>query len=217
MVDLPEEQSIYLDYLEQVTEFEIKNGGRYMSNKKMTFDDKIEVTRILTELVIMDESTISNDENKSYRVVPKIIRNFAERSRVHSGYRLCKRAIRHAMDHNAVDICSCNGHVIKYKEQIGLELKDKIKASMKTTIYNVRLALTKDTLIACECDCKAGLFGKESIVCVHMLPVLYQFSQFIFRGMNEHMLVEISNYLKNQVQTMSAAIVKKNYLQFVII
>ena len=92
-----------------------------MTNNDINFEEKIELTGLLTELIIMD-ATPTNNENAIYSVIPRIIRQFSG-ARVHSGFRLCKRAIRHAMDPKAVDIRACNGHVIKYNSKIGLDLQ----------------------------------------------------------------------------------------------
>jgi hypothetical protein len=41
--------------------------------------------------------------------------------------------------------------------------------------------------------------GTEQIVCVHILPVLFQASLYIIKGMNENMLVENFNHIPMNV------------------
>jgi hypothetical protein len=48
-------------------------------------------------------------------------------------------------------------------------------------------------LHVCSCTCRCGSLGIEKVVCVHILPVLFQIGQLMFMGMSEHILVESSN------------------------
>jgi predicted DNA-binding protein YlxM (UPF0122 family) len=182
----------------KISPFDVANGGRFFQDNNITIQQKIQLTMLLTELVTLP-TKVNNNESNTYQIIPNIIKKFAEGSRVGSGFRLCKRAVRHAMDPRSIDIRKCTGFVIDVEEeqQIGLVLEHKVKASMKTTIYNTKIALTKTTLLACSCTCKAGSSGKEQVVCVHILPVLFQLGQLMWRGMSEHMLVEISNIISN--------------------
>jgi hypothetical protein len=65
---------------------------------------------------------------------------------------------------------------------------------MKTTIYNTKVAFTGSKLIACSCDCKAGSFGIERVLCVHVLPILFQVCQLMHMALSEHILIELSNF-----------------------
>ena len=72
---------------------------------------------------------------------------------------------------------------------------------MKNEIHNVSLAFINETIIACACTCKAGSFGAEKIVCVHILPVLLQVTHFLFKYMAESILIELANAWKNINET----------------
>jgi hypothetical protein len=157
----------------------------------------LQVTRLLTELVTLPE--VKPNQHKTFDVIPPIIRNFAEGSRVEDGNRLCQRTLRHATDPRHTDIRLCNGYVIEEEDQdkdnnIGLVLKHNIKASMKNDTYKVELAFTCNDMISCSCTCRCGSIGIEKVLCVHILPVLFQIGQLMFMGMSEHILVESSNY-----------------------
>jgi hypothetical protein len=184
--------SSYLKEINKITTFDLKEGGRYFHNNILSVQQKFKLTELLTEFVTLP-TTINTDESKYYKIIPNIIRNFAEGSRIGSGYRLIKRAVRHAMDPKSIDIQDCEGHVFEINNNIGLVLKHKIKASMKTAIYDVTVALTSSNLVACTCTCKAGSINNEKIVCVHILPVIYQIGQLMWRGVSEHMLFKFTN------------------------
>jgi hypothetical protein len=123
-----------------------------------------------------------------------MIQNFADASRFHSGFRLLKRAIRHAMDPQAASILSASGSVIQYGSQVGLHLRHKVKASMKADVYSVEVSFTKSCIIACKCNCKAGSTERDKVVCVHILPVIYQVTLLLFDGLGEHTIIEWANY-----------------------
>jgi SWIM zinc finger len=65
---------------------------------------------------------------------------------------------------------------------------------MKQVIYNVQVALTSTVLLACTCTCKAGSVDKEKIVCVHILPVIFQIGQIMWKGLSEHLLLGFSKF-----------------------
>jgi hypothetical protein len=189
--------SIYLKEINEITTFDLKEGGRYMQSNILTIQQKINLTKLLTEFVTLP-TTINTEESKYYTIIPNIVRKFAEGCRVGSGFRLIKRAVRHSMDPKSIDIQECKGQVFEVDNKIGLVISHQIKASMKTAIYNVTVALTCTNLLACTCTCKAGSMNNEKIVCVHILPVIFQIGQLMWRGLSEHMLVEFSNYYQSE-------------------
>ena len=196
-ITVPAESATYLDNINPLLPFNVCDGGRFICNEVLTTSEKIELVELFGELVKIERNDQNySSNNQTYSVVPSIIRRFSEMARVHSGFRLCKRACRHALDPKAHDIFTCKGEIIKYKNKTGLVLKHHVNASMKQVKYDVILAFTKDTIIACSCSCKAGSTTNEKVVCVHILPVLMQMSQLMFKAMAEHMLVEFTNYYK---------------------
>jgi SWIM zinc finger len=70
---------------------------------------------------------------------------------------------------------------------------------MKSDTYDVKVAITKNDLMTCSCTCRAGSIDEEQIVCVHILPVLFQMTQILYFGMSQHILVEMANCL-NSIQ-----------------
>ena len=76
-------------------------------------------------------------------------------------------------------------------KSMGLVLENVIPASMKDAEYNVKTAFTKNELIACKCDCHAGGHNDERVVCVHILPLIYQLTMLLDDGLAEHLLIEL--------------------------
>jgi hypothetical protein len=159
-VKYPTENSSYLKKeIEKICTFDICKGGRFFSSNDLNIEQKIELTKLLADLV--DVPKANRNECTTYHVIPTLIRLFAEGCRVYCGFRLLKRAIRHAMDPHAHDISLCKAHVIKYNNKTGLVISHKVKASMKQVTYNTSVAFTSDALIATSCTCKAGSAGFE--------------------------------------------------------
>jgi SWIM zinc finger len=166
-----------------------------MHNVVLTNKQKMQVTQILTELVTIP--TVNAKDHRTYQVIPPIIRKFADGSRLSQGCRLCHRTVRHGMDPQQTNIRLCVGNIIEDEDKqngsVGLHLQHQVKASMKNDAYQVQLAFSTSDLIACRCTCRAGSMGTEKIVCVHILPVLFQIGQLMFQGMSEQILIESSN------------------------
>jgi hypothetical protein len=212
-VPFPKEQSTYLEKsVSKVCVFNIKDGGRYMKNQQMTTQQKISLTKLLTELTTVPKP--NPNEDKVYRVISPIVRKFADGSRVKTGTRLCKRSCRHGTDPKAVDIRLSSGHVIEYEDEIGICLQHMVRASMKSAIYKVKVAFTYSNLVACSCNCKAGSFGLARIVCVHILPILFQIGQLLHYCMSEHILVELTNFYTHDIHLINndVALVKAIYI-----
>lgn len=97
------------------------------------------------------------------------------------------------MDPRAVSIFHSSGKIVKYKAEVGLCLRHKVKASMKINIYDVMVCFTRTKIVCCSCTCKASSSGQEKILCVHILLVIYQYSMLLYDGLSEHLLVELAN------------------------
>jgi hypothetical protein len=104
-----------------------------------------------------------------------------------------KRAIRHTVDPRTPDIRYSTSQTIEVQGEIGLLVHTQVKATMRNATYDVKVAFTKNNLVACSCTCQAGSMGEERIVCVHILPILFQLTQLTYFGMGQHILIEISN------------------------
>ncbi|MCU0329087.1 MAG: hypothetical protein MUE53_08855, partial [Chitinophagales bacterium] len=59
--------------------------------------------------------------------------------------------------------------------------------------YKTSVMFGSEGIIGCKCDCKAGSYNDKKIICVHILPVLLQFTVLLFDGLSEHLLCELAN------------------------
>ena len=93
---------------------------------------------------------------------------------------------------------------------------------MKSTEYNTFATSNKDALLACKCDCQCGASGVEAVVCVHILPLIFQLALLLVQGIAENILLELHarfdenvedkfchteiKCMKNSVQTLMIAV-----------
>ena len=85
--------------------------------------------------------------------------------------------------------------VEKEDGEMVLVLNNKISASMKDNMYNATVAFSNSSIIAASCDCVAGggCNANERVVCVHILPLIYQLTLLLDDGLAEHLLIELSS------------------------
>jgi hypothetical protein len=188
--------------MKKLSEIKIKDGGLYMANNNLTSSKKAKLTSLFADLV--DIPTPIVGEPKTYQLIPPIIRKFASGSRVLLGHRLLRRAVRHGIDPRTPDIRHARGHIIEEKGEIGLSLHHQVKASMRQEIYQIQVAFTSSGLVTCSCNCKAGSMGEEQIVCVHILPVLFQLTQVLYFGMSQHIQIEASNFFNGNTEALTS-------------
>jgi hypothetical protein len=177
-IKAPVETALYLQELQKksITSFDLSEGGEFLVDSKLTSFQMLELLKILTSLVTMykeeddTDSTKTKNMKKTYKLVPKTIIFFAEAARLHSGYRLVWRCIRHAIDPQTHSIVEASGHVVEYKNEICLLIYHHVKASMKSNTYQTVVCFSTTKVVACSCSCIAG--GKEMKKCY--VYILYQ-------------------------------------------
>jgi hypothetical protein len=202
-VTVPQETPLYLRYLHPIITFDLNKGASFMDDEKLDLQDVIEVLEIIQQLVHIKKPEPVyqrlDDISCTYSVIPTVLIEIANKSRHEAcGYKLLKRCIRHALDSGAVDIRKATVSVVKVDEQVGLLVVHKVKASMKQDIYDVKVCFNKTTIISCSCTCKCGGQGQQKIICIHILPVLYQISLLVFEGLAENILVELAAYVSKK-------------------
>jgi len=62
---------------------------------------------------------------------------------------------------------------------------------MKAAKYNTYAVFSSQGLIACKCNCQCGAAGGEAIVCVHILPLIFQLTLLLVEGLAENILLEL--------------------------
>jgi hypothetical protein len=74
-----------------------------------------------------------------------------------------------------------------------------IPASMKNDVYKTGIVATAKDILCCKCSCKCGSDGKERIVCVHNLPLLFLLTLLLFEDLAEHMLLEFAACMDSNI------------------
>ena len=115
---------------------------------------------------------------------------------VDSGYRLLMRCIRHAFDSRTQSLNNQIATLIWHQGEVGIHLSSSIPASMKNSVYCSEIAVTPTKLLCCKCSCHCGGQGKERILCVHNLPLLFLLTSLLFDGLAENMLCDLAACLR---------------------
>jgi hypothetical protein len=176
---------------EPVSYFDFNDGGGFLLDDKLTNQKVASVIQILAQLVtysFLDDKT----KKKNERAIPDLLADISRGCRLDGGERLMKRANRHSMDPRCPSVLSNTGAIRKIDGAVCLEIRGGMSASMKKDVYDTRVCITIDSLVACSCTCKAGSQGIERIACVHVPAKIQQFSHFCLDGFVEHALVELS-------------------------
>ena len=174
---------------------DFSEGGQFIANKSDLPDHLLpSVLELLGTLVqykpIVEKHT--KFDHKIYKALPSIFIHFANKSCHDSGYRLLRRCARHAMDPRTKCLTGTEGKIFSTEDgSIGMLLSSVIPASMKKDEYNTSVAFTAKDLLSCQCSCKCGGEGSESIVCVHVLPLIFLLSLLLTEGLAENILLEL--------------------------
>ena len=185
--------------------FSFDQGGRFINDQKAIPNNLVfPVVDLIASLVRYNPKKIKYTEYKSpvYDVLPSLFIEFANKSRVGTGFRLLKRCLRHSFDPKANLLMerSASLFIDNKNNEVGLVLNNTIPASMKDAEYDVTTAFTKNDLIAAKCDCHAGGHENGRVVCVHTLPVLYQLVMLLDDGLAEHLLIELCSRLDSELE-----------------
>lgn len=133
-----------------------------------------------------------------YDVLPAMIINIAQQSQIDSGYRLLARCVRHGHDPKMQSLFCNSADIVKLNDgSIGMILKMKVPASMKTQVYETTIAITANDLLATECSCRSGSKDSDRVVCIHNLPVAYNVTELLYDGLAEHILLELASCISS--------------------
>jgi hypothetical protein len=94
-----------------------------------------------------------------------------------------------------------------------LLIEHTVKASMKQIEYNVVVCFSENTVVACSCDCQAGCYEDGRVLCVHILPVIYQLTFLLFDGLADNILVELSNQWTAKYEQQVSSVEMKNEIR----
>jgi len=129
-----------------------------------------------------------------YSAMPEMFIKLSNKCRVDLGYRLLRRCLRLAFDVRTESLDNKTAKLILYDgDKVGIEISSPIPASMKKSIYNGTIVLTKDEILATECDCMSGAKNGECRACVHVLPRGFLLSILLAEDLAQHMLLELTS------------------------
>lgn len=182
----------------EIYEIKFSNGGTFITDPAL----KQHVPGILdlfTSFVKYEKKkhTSQKKDPAVYDALPEMLINFAENSRIDSGYRLLERCVRHGHDPKMNSAFYSTAKLIELEDgTLGMIITMKVPASMeKKKIYTVTIAFTATAILAVECNCKAGSKHEDGIVCVHNLPIPYKVTELLLEDMAEHLLLELTSCL----------------------
>jgi hypothetical protein len=203
-VRIPIKKGAYLSILERESllgSFDFKDGGQFLINEFLSSEQKIKILEILASLVNMyDVSGVKHkSKEKTYKILPTTIVGFAKAYRIdpEGGDCLLGRCVRHATCSQNKKVKDTSCHVVEFDAQPCMLIHHQIRASMKQNQYRTSICFNENTIIACMCDCKAGCEGNGRVICVHVLPIMYQITLLLFKELSHDILVEYANWWRN--------------------
>ena len=168
-------------------------GGQFIGNE--TIENKMlpsVLELFATLLEYKKEVRYTKFNHKIYDALPSFFVELANGSRKDTGFRLLRRCARHAMDCNARSLINTDAKIFQRKDgSVGILLQNKVPASMKDKTYNTYAAFTAKDLVSCKCSCHCGASGDEAVVCVHILPLIFQLTLLLMEGLSENILLEL--------------------------
>jgi len=180
--------------LNPILTFDFEEGARVMRNEVLSIDQLIKLTDLFATMVKF-ESDPPRKLNRLAKVLPKIILDFADKSRADDGLRLMGRCIRHAMDSKTSPVINARASIFEHDGEVGLMISHIMQPSFKDKKYETRIAFTKSAIVACACSCTAGADCKKKDhkhVDVHVLPIMHLLVLLLFDGLAEHILIELA-------------------------
>ena len=126
--------------------------------------------------------------------MPNLFVDFAQQSRVGSGYCLLKRCLRHACNPRMASADQMQVSIFRSNAEdgeVGFVMKKQVHASMKKAEYDTAFAFTSTKVKTAQCRCHAGGNANGQVVCIHNLPLIYRFMREMMSGFIENFLVEL--------------------------
>ena len=119
--------------------FEVKDGGRFISDKRLDNKYLPGLVDIFASLVLFDNKKYTTFDSPVYEAIPTLLVDFAYNSREGAGYRLLRRCLRHSMDPKGSQVLNSSGRLFVYENEIGLHLNSYVPASMKKKCIPLKL------------------------------------------------------------------------------
>ena len=182
----------------KLIDIEFKDGAAFLHEPEITTQHVPGLLKLFGSMTTFKPGNESRWKNHKslYAALPSIIIQFTFDCRVDSGYRLLMRCIRHAFDSRTKSLKNQTPTLITHQGEVGIHLSSSIPASMKSSVYCSEIAITPTKLLCCKCTCHCGGQGKERILCVHNLPLLFLLTSLLFDGLAENMLCDLAACLR---------------------
>jgi hypothetical protein len=178
----------------------------------------IQILKIIVSLVSITKKQTNGTtsyQDRTYCLIPDMLVKIAHAARVHEGFCLLLRTLQHSLDPQTESILAALGHIAIYDNKLSFVVHHRVKALMRSEVYDVSVGFDDERIICCGCKCKAGGENKEKIICVHVLPVIYQISLLCYDGLADNIVVEIAHHwrrLAPQIENNETRTIIKKYL-----
>jgi len=123
--------------------FDFEEGARVLRNELLSIDQIIQLTDLFATMVKFDHSPPEKFDRIA-KVLPKIIMDFAGKSRADDGLRLMGRCIRHAMDSKTSPLIAARASIFEHNGEIGLLISHTMQPSFKDGRYDTKVAFRAD-------------------------------------------------------------------------
>ena len=97
-------------------------------------------------------------------VTSPLIYNFDDKSKVHSGERLIKLYIRHAMDKVSPSVIDGNISVGSHNDEMVIIFDNEVKPSMIKSSCNTKICFNGEHIVLSVCDYKSGCKVHSSLI-----------------------------------------------------
>ena len=178
-----------------VIDINLAQGGAFLADPTLDFKFIPGIIEFFASLVRFKsmKRTDHIKDSPIYDAMPELFIEFAEKSRVDSGYRLLGRTVRHSYDSRISPMEDCMAKLIMDNSgDIGIQLCSEIPASMKKDVYETQVTATSKNLLCCKCTCHCGSQDNERVACVHTPVRLYSLSMMLHEDLAEHILLELT-------------------------
>jgi len=189
---------------EEIAEIDFSNGGAFLADGSINQKHIPGILKFFAAVATFaspdEKHTDWKKDGEIYDALPKLLIDFAAKSRVDSGYRLLSRCLRHALDSKCPSLENKAATLILHGDDVGIRINSAVPASMrKKVVYHPGIVFTATEVLCCECNCQCGSKAKEQIVCVHNFPLLFLLLLLLMDALAESMLLEFAACMRSNI------------------
>ena len=189
---------------EEIAEIDFSNGGAFIADGSIDQKHIPGILKFFAAVVTFaspdEKHTEWKKDSAIYDALPKLLIDFAAKSRVDSGHRLLSRCLRHALDSKCPSLENKVATLILHKGDVGIRIHSAVPASMrKKVVYKPGMVFTANDVLCCECNCQCGSEKDERIVCIHNFPLLFLLLLLLMDALAESMLMEFAACTRSDI------------------